>query len=210
MKIRQETSKDYEIVENLIREAFWNKHVPGAMEHYLAHSMRDHPDFIKELDLVVEMDDQIVGSIMFTRCLLIDEKGIEKTCVTFGPLAIAPRYQRKGIAKKLIAFSLNKAKEMGYDCVVIFGHPSNYITSGFISCKKVNIALEEDYYPTAMLVKILNENTFEKKKWTYKESTAYILDESKFEEFDAKFPYKEKKVLPSQEEFYIYSHSSLK
>lgn len=77
MKIRQETSKSYEIVDYLIREAFWNEHVPGAMEHYLAHSMRDHPDFIKELDLVVEMDDQIVGSIMFTRCLLIDEKEMD-------------------------------------------------------------------------------------------------------------------------------------
>lgn len=93
---------------------------------------------------------------------------------------------------------------------MIFGHPSNYVTSGFDSYKKVNSALEGDYYSTAMLVKILDENTFEKKKWTYKESVAYVRDESKFEKFDAKFPYKEKKVLPSQEEFYIYSHSSLK
>ena len=49
-----------------------------------------------------------------------------------------------------------------------------------------------------------------KKKWAYKESVTYVRDESKIEKFDAKFPYKEKKVLPSQEEFYIYSHSSLK
>lgn len=76
-----------------------------------------HPDSIKELDLAVEMDNQIVGSIMFTRCLLIDEKEMEKPCVTFGPLAIAYWYQRKKIAKKLIVFSLNNAKEMGCDCV---------------------------------------------------------------------------------------------
>ena len=49
-----------------------------------------------------------------------------------------------------------------------------------------------------------------KKKWTYKESVTYVRDESKIEKIDAKFPYKEKKVLPNQEEFYICSHSSLK
>lgn len=47
------------------------------MEHYLDHSMCDYPDFIKELDLAVEMDNPIVGSIMFTRCLLIDEKEMD-------------------------------------------------------------------------------------------------------------------------------------
>ena len=37
IKIRLETKEDYPVVENMIREAFWNVNVPRASEHYLAH-----------------------------------------------------------------------------------------------------------------------------------------------------------------------------
>ena len=37
IKIRLEAKEDYPVVENMIREAFWNLNVPGASEHYLAH-----------------------------------------------------------------------------------------------------------------------------------------------------------------------------
>lgn len=63
LTIRRETWEDYREVEVLIREAFWNQYVPGCMEHFLAHVMRDHEDFIGELDLVAEMDGRIVGSV---------------------------------------------------------------------------------------------------------------------------------------------------
>lgn len=47
--IRNETEKDYKTVEEITRKAFYNIYVPGCMEHYLVHIMRDHEDFIKEL-----------------------------------------------------------------------------------------------------------------------------------------------------------------
>jgi hypothetical protein len=49
------------------------------------------------------------------------------------------------------------------------------------------------------------------KKWMYIPSAAADCceDEAAVEAFDATFPPKEKKWMPSQEEFYIYSHSSV-
>ena len=52
MTIRNETENDYRAVEELTREAFWNVYKPGADEHYYAHMMRSHPDFIPELAFV--------------------------------------------------------------------------------------------------------------------------------------------------------------
>ena len=51
----------------------------------------------------------------------------------------------------------------------------------------------------------------EGKKWMYVPSTAADCceDTAAVEAFDASFPPKEKKWMPSQEEFYIYSHSSV-
>ena len=64
MIIRNETKADHRAVEELTRRAFYNLYVPGCVEHYLVHTMREHPDFIPEPDLVAKEDGQILGSIM--------------------------------------------------------------------------------------------------------------------------------------------------
>lgn len=207
--IRNEAEKDFRIVEDITRDAFWNLHVPGCDEHYLVHIMRKHEDFIPELDLVVELDDKIIGNVMYTRAKLIDEMGKEKSVLTFGPISILPEYQRRGIGKKLLDFSFNKALKLGYDAVVIYGNPGNYVSCGFKSCKKYNICVKNDIYPTAMLVKELKSNVFDGKKWYYRESPIYNIDSNEVVKFDKLFKTKEKEYQPSQEEFYIYSHSTL-
>lgn len=99
IKIRNEEEKDYSIVEELTREAFYNQYVPGCVEHYLVHIMRRHKDFIPELDFVLERDGQVIGNIMYTKARLVDEAGAEKEILTFGPVCVAPKYQRMGYGK---------------------------------------------------------------------------------------------------------------
>lgn len=67
LTIRQEVPADYRAVEELTRRAFWNLYVPGCTEHYVAHILRGHADFIPELDLVLELGGRIIGSVMYTR-----------------------------------------------------------------------------------------------------------------------------------------------
>ena len=62
--IRREARQDRQTVEELTRRAFYNLYLPGCAEHYLVHTMREHPDFIPEPDLVAKEDGQILGSIM--------------------------------------------------------------------------------------------------------------------------------------------------
>lgn len=100
--IRNEQTKDFREVEELTRKAFWNVNVPGCSEHYLAHVMRNHPDFIPELDFVIEKGNRIIGNIMYTKAKLTDEKNREKEILTFGPLSILPGFQRKGYGKALL------------------------------------------------------------------------------------------------------------
>ena len=68
--IRKEAQADYRQVEEIIRTAFWNLYVPGCTEHYLAHTLRSHEDFIPQLDLVIELDGQVIGNILYTRTKL--------------------------------------------------------------------------------------------------------------------------------------------
>ena len=191
----------------MTRKAFWNLYVPGCMEHYLVHIMRDHQDFLPELDLVMELDQQIIGNMMYTKAKLIDEDGNEKSILTFGPISILPEYQRKGYGKKLMEYSFEKASALGYDAIVIFGNPANYVSRGFKSCKKYNICLEDGTFPAAMLVKELRPGALDGRKWGYHQSPVFDIDEKEAQRYDEGLEQLEKKYQPSQEEFYIHSHS---
>lgn len=206
-QIRNERAADHKTVEDITRKAFYNVYVPGCMEHYLVHIMREHEDFVPELDLVAELDGEIIGNIMYTKAKLTDSQGEEKEILTFGPVSILPRYQRKGYGKMLIEESLERAVRLGYDAVVIFGSPANYVSCGFECCKKYNVCVEGGKYPAAMLVKELKPGTFDGRKWYYSESPAMIIDEREAQAFDDSLEKMEKKWMPSQEAFYIMSHS---
>ena len=208
--IRREMPDDHREVEMIIREAFWNLHVPGCSEHYFAHMLRAHRDFVPELDFVAEVNGRVVGSIMYTTSRLVDDEGEEKAALTFGPIAVAKDFQRAGIGKKLIERSFAEALKLGYDTVVIFGNICNYASSGFVSCKKHNVCLGE-VFPAALLVRQLKPGALDGRRWHYVESDASLCceDTAAVNAFDALFPPREKKWQPSQEEFYISSHSQI-
>ena len=209
IRIRNEEESDYEIVEKITRQAFWNLYVPGCNEHYLVHVMRSHEDFLPELDLVIEVDGQVIGNIMYTKAKLVDASGNEKEILTFGPVCILPEYQRMGYGKMLIEHSFELAAALGYDVIVIFGNPGNYVGRGFKSAKKYNVCLENDIFPSAMLVKELKPDVLDGRKWFYHDSPVMKIDEEDAERFDAGLEKMEKKIQPSQEEFYIHSHSTI-
>lgn len=65
--IRLEQPEDYRTVEELAREAFWNVYRPGCLEHYVINQLRSDEDFVKELDLVIEKDGEIIGQNIFMK-----------------------------------------------------------------------------------------------------------------------------------------------
>lgn len=204
--IRNEEEKDFRTVEELTKKAFWNVQVPGCNEHYLAHMLRKHADFVPELDFVVEEDDKIIGNIMYVKSKLVDTRGNEKDVLTFGPLSIHPAYQRKGYGKQLQLHSFERAKSFGYDVIVILGNPENYVGTGFKNGKHFHVGFGNTY-PVALLVKELRNGALDGREWQYIESPAYAINDADADAFDRDFEQMEKAYQPSQELFYIYSRS---
>ena len=149
----------------------------------------------------------MIGNIIYTKAKLIDENGTEKEILTFGPVSIHPGYQRMGYGKMLMEHSFQSAIQSGYDTIVIFGSPANYISRGFKSCKKYNVCIESGKYPAAMMVKELRPHALDGHKWVYQDSPVMAISEEEAERYDAALEPMEKKHLPSQEEFYIMSRS---
>lgn len=209
MIIRNEEERDYPVVEELTRKAFWNLHGPGCDEHYLVHRMRSHPDFIPELDFVIEREGRVVGNIMYTRGKLRNDRAEEREVLTFGPLSVEPEFQRLGLGKRLIGHSVERATELGYDFIVIFGNPGNYVGSGFMSSIRFRIYVGDRVYPTAMLARRIGENRLGGEEWEFIESDVYRIDQKEAEIYDRGFEQWERKKISSQEEFFILSHSRI-
>ncbi|KPA08877.1 N-acetyltransferase GCN5 [Candidatus Magnetomorum sp. HK-1] len=207
--LRNEEEKDYHIVENLTREAFWNLYCPGCTEHYLVHTMRNHPDFIQELDFVAEENGTIVGNIMYTQAWLNNERGEQLEIVSFGPISVLPAYQRKGVGTALIQHSKEIAKGQGRHAIVILGDPHNYCKHGFKSAKDFNIADTRGYYPYGMLALELQEGSIAEHTWIYQESEVYHIDEHEVNEYDKNFVEKEQGYQVSQDIFSIAYRSYL-
>lgn len=205
--IRNEKKEDREIVEKITRQAFYNLYVPGCVEHYLVHIMREHEDFIPKLDFVLERNGDVIGNIMYTKAKLTDENGNKKDILTFGPVSILPAYQRMGYGKMLIEHSFQAAMQSGYDTIVIFGSPANYVSRGFKSCKKHNVCIENGKYPAAMMVKELVPHVLDGHKWIYQDSPVMAISEEEAKRYDDTLEPMEKKYLPGQEEFYILSQA---
>ena len=209
LTIRNEAQADRQAVEAVTRRAFYNIYAPGCVEHYLVHIMREHPDFIPALDFVAELDGRIIGNVMYTRAALTDRAGTVKDILTFGPVSIAPEHQRKGYGKQLLEHSFQRAAELGWDVIVIFGSPANYVGRGFKSCKKYNVCLEDGKFPSAMLVKELSAGALDGRRWVYRSSPVMNIDEEEARRYDDALEPMAKEYRSSQEEFYIMSHSSV-
>lgn len=207
MLIRNEEKKDYAEVDTLTRKSFYNMYMPGCVEHYLVRVMREHEDFIPELDFVLENDGKIIGNIMYTKAKLVDEAGREKEVLTLGPVCIDPEYQRGGYGKRLMEHSFEKAVQLGYDVIILFGSPANYVCRGFKCCKIFNVCIENGKFPSAMMVKELLPDALDGRKWIYHDSPVMAIDEKEALAYDDTLEKMEKKHKPSQDEFYIMSQS---
>ena len=203
--IRAEAKSDYRTVEEVTREAFWNLYVPGCAEHFLAHVMRNHPDFIAELDFVAIYKDKIIGNIMYTKSYVsnVQDTNHRVDTITFGPISVLPAYQGKGVGSALIKHSLKEAKAKKCKAIIIQGHPHNYCKHSIRSSKDFQISDSEGKYPYSLLVLELEKGLFQGYSWNYHYSDVYTIDPSAAEEFDQQFKPKQKQFQYTQEEFSI-------
>lgn len=201
LTIRLETEKDFRAVENLTREAFWNVYRPGCSEHYVLHVLRDDPDFVPELDFVMEKDGILIGQVMFMRATIEADDGRNLPIMTLGPICIHPDYKRQGYGKILLDYALDKATSMGVGAICMEGNLDFYGKSGFSVASGHGIhyyAEPRDEVVPYFLLKELRDDFLDGVTGIYRTPKGYLVDDSDVEEFDKTFPPKEKLKLPGQ------------
>ena len=199
--IRLETPADHAEVENLVRESFWNVYRPGCLEHYVLHCLRNDPNFVPELDFVMVKDGKIIGQNMFMKAYIDADDGRKVPIMTMGPICIANELKRMGYGKALLDFSLEKAGEMGAGALCFEGNIDFYGKSGFDFASEFGIryhGLPEGEDASFFLCRELIPGYLDGITGVYSTPQGYFVDEAEAEEFDKRFPPKEKLKLPGQ------------
>lgn len=200
--VRPEREGDRRAAEELTREAFWNLYVPGCSEHYLLHLLRDSGAFIGALDWVAEKDGRVVGSIVYSHAQILGDDGQAHAAITFGPVAVLPALKGQGIGSLLIRRTLEEARKLGHQAVLIYGDPAYYARFGFQGAERFDIRTHDDFFADALQALELAPGALSGCSGRFSEDGIFNIDEAAAEAFDRNFTPKEKLTgLPSQARF---------
>jgi putative acetyltransferase len=124
MIIRPETPQDYLAIAEVNTLAFGQEN-----EAKLIEAIRRSDSYISELSLVAEIDNFVVGHILFSYIDLVGKEIIK--VLGLAPLAVRPQFQNQGIGSALVKAGLEIAKAKQEALVIVLGHPHFYSRFGF-------------------------------------------------------------------------------
>ena len=134
MNIREEVPSDIEMIWEVNTEAFETE-AEASLVNALSNSGCTY------LSLVAETENKVVGHILFTPVELCGNDNNLKI-MGLAPMAVLSKYQNKGIGSKLVQAGLERCRSLGYDAVVVLGHPNYYPKFGFVPSVKYGIKSE--------------------------------------------------------------------
>ena len=135
MLIRKEDPNDYAAVHTVNAAAFETQ-----AEANLVDILRKDAQPI--VSLVAEEEGVIVGHILFSPVLLSGFPDLK--IMGLGPMAVAPKFQRKGIGSALTETGLELCKQLGHGAIIVLGHPGYYPRFGFRPSVLYDITCEYD------------------------------------------------------------------
>lgn len=132
--LAQEDKEDWWEVEALYDLCF----APGR-EALSSYRLRDAVDPVAELALLARDDDQILAGAIRFWPIKISNQGSSETdqnkdapvALLLGPVAVHPTRQGEGLGGFLIRESLSKAKDLGWERVLLVGDAPYYARFGF-------------------------------------------------------------------------------
>jgi len=143
--IRPERENDTLKIREVNDSAFGQKN-----EGILIERLRQTENFIPELSLVAELNDEIIGHILFYP-VIIRSPTSKFRSISLGPMAVSPEYQRQGIGSQMVKEGLETAKTLGHKSVIVVGHPEYYPRFGFKPASQWKIKVPFDVPDEAFL-----------------------------------------------------------
>lgn len=160
VKIRQEESKDYPDVFNLIEWAFSEDVNSDHNEQFLVNRLRKSTAFVPELSLVATYQGKVIGHILLTKIKIVNPI-TSFDSLALAPVSVLPNHQNNGIGGMLINEAHEKAKSLGHESIILLGHASYYPKFGYQRANHFGISLPFDVPKENCLAIELNQGALD-------------------------------------------------
>lgn len=143
--IREEQKQDIDAIFNIHKKEL------GESEAQLVRNLRKNQN--KTFSLVAEINNEIVGHIMFSTVILNNITGMG-----LAPMAVSKKYQKQGFGKQLIQRSLDELKQKNCPFVIVLGHTDYYTKFGFKPASTFGIKPQWEGLPDEAFMAIVWNN----------------------------------------------------
>jgi putative acetyltransferase len=147
LRIRHETAADAGAIREVVRRAFGRDDEASLVDALRA-------DSYSRFSLVAEVDDEVVGHVLFSELLIQSESSIT-SALALAPVAVLPERQRQGIGSELIRRGLETCRAQSHGIVVVLGHPQFYQRFGFSSALAAGLHCAFSGKPSFMALELV-------------------------------------------------------
>ncbi|WHI46915.1 GNAT family N-acetyltransferase [Microbulbifer sp. JMSA004] len=126
VKIRNESSRDIELIHRVIELAFREAPYTDHTEQFIVRALRRAGALF--LSQVAELDGEILGHLAISPVNISDDS---TSWYGLGPISVLPAHQGEGVGSKLVEKALADLKEQGAAGCVVLGDPNYYGRFGF-------------------------------------------------------------------------------
>jgi len=202
LSLRPERAEERRPVEELTREAFWNRYAPGCTEHFILHRLREAPGFRPWHSIVAEYDGNAIGHALLSPADILLDAGGALPVLTLGPLSVLPACARRGVGAALMRAAIQVAREQGETALLLTGDPAYYGRFGFLPASAFGVrmgALPASGGAPYFMALPLFDGALAGKAGRYRASPLFEEAEGEtFSAYDRTFPPRRKLKLPGQ------------
>lgn len=163
--IQSMESKYLTLSLDMVEDVFTQSDSPeeGKMVRSFVEEIRSKKYYLPELELImVNEKDVLLGYAMFSRFPI--EGKYEDELLILTPVAVKTEVQRQHISKDLLEYGFEKAREMGFQAVLVEGDPRNYNPRGFVTSADVGVHAGPNLHlphVSCLMIKELVEGAFD-------------------------------------------------